>query len=64
MSRSARIGPGSGVGDTPLQQAVWRLRSRGCWDDAAALLEPHAEQSADAALGRAALLVEGCMFTG
>ncbi len=42
---------------------MWRLRSRGCWDDAAALLEPHSVGHASAALRRAALLVERCMFT-
>ncbi|MER7286568.1 hypothetical protein [Streptomyces lydicus] len=50
-------------GDDPLDRAVWRLRSRGCWDDAAALLEPHSARHASAALRRAALLVERCMFT-
>ncbi|MEU9120878.1 hypothetical protein AB0C96_13625 [Streptomyces sp. NPDC048506] len=50
-------------GDDPLDRAVWRLRSRGCWDDAAALLEPHAARHAPLALRRAALLVERCMFT-
>ncbi|WP_237323787.1 hypothetical protein [Streptomyces sp. MOE7] len=50
-------------GDDPLDRAVWRLRSRGCWDDAAALLEPHSVRHASAALRRAALLVERCMFT-
>ncbi|WP_411143840.1 hypothetical protein [Streptomyces sp. x-80] len=49
--------------DDPLDRAVWRLRSRGCWDDAAALLEPHAGRDAPAALRRAALLVERCMYT-
>ncbi|MDJ1136920.1 hypothetical protein NMN56_034270 [Streptomyces iconiensis] len=49
--------------DSPLGRAVWRLRSRGCWDDAAALLDPHAEHDPKAAVGRAALLVERCMFT-
>ncbi|MFJ9418900.1 hypothetical protein ACIRPT_32795 [Streptomyces sp. NPDC101227] len=53
----------SGADDDPLERAVWRLRSRGCWDDAAALLEPHAARHAPAALRRAALLVERCMFT-
>ncbi|WP_234430702.1 hypothetical protein [Streptomyces sp. NRRL F-4489] len=47
----------------PLDRAVWRLRSRGCWLDAAALLEPYAARRASAALRRAALLVERCMFT-
>ncbi|WSJ84498.1 hypothetical protein OG430_12230 [Streptomyces sp. NBC_01304] len=46
---------------TALQTAVWRLRSRGCWTDAAALLER--DESPDAALQRAALLVERCLFT-
>ncbi|MFI7102640.1 hypothetical protein ACIBK8_25155 [Streptomyces sp. NPDC050161] len=50
-------------GDDPLDRAVWRLRSRGCWDDAAALLEVHAARHAPSALRRAALLVEGCMYT-
>ncbi|WP_237773405.1 hypothetical protein [Streptomyces luteocolor] len=56
----------SGTGTTaehdPLQTAVWRLRSRGCWTDAAALLAPRA--GAAAALQRTALLVERCLFTG
>ncbi len=43
-----------------LQTAVWRLRSRGCWTDAAALLTP---DSAGASLQRASLLVERCLFT-
>jgi tetratricopeptide (TPR) repeat protein len=50
--------------DTPSERAVWRLRSRGCWDDAAALLEPLAAASPEAAVRRAALLGERCMFTG
>lgn len=49
--------------DSPLGQAVWRLRSRGCWEDAAALLEPYAQQHPQAAVGRAALFVERCMYT-
>ncbi|MFH8612233.1 hypothetical protein ACH4D5_32595 [Streptomyces sp. NPDC018029] len=56
----------SGTGTTaehdPLQTAVWRLRSRGCWTDAAELLASRA--GAAAALQRAALLVERCLFTG
>ncbi|MBC9712967.1 hypothetical protein H9Y04_10340 [Streptomyces sp. TRM66268-LWL] len=44
-----------------LQTAVWRLRSRGCWTDAAALLAP--DGSASTALQRASLLVERCLFT-
>ncbi|MFG2139671.1 hypothetical protein [Streptomyces sp. NPDC048650] len=53
----------TGAEDDPLDRAVWRLRSRGCWDDAAALLEARALDHAPTALRRAALLVEGCMFT-
>ncbi|WP_344324359.1 hypothetical protein [Streptomyces macrosporus] len=66
MSRSVRpVGSSGGAGDDPLDHAVWRLRSRGCWEDAAALLEPHVErEDAGAALRRAALLGESCMFTG
>ncbi|MFJ6694799.1 hypothetical protein ACIQM4_01810 [Streptomyces sp. NPDC091272] len=52
---------GDEEGGGPLQTAVWRLRSRGCWGDAAALLEPH--PGAAAALQRASLLVERCLFT-
>ncbi|MEU5543659.1 hypothetical protein AB0G85_14865 [Streptomyces sioyaensis] len=54
---------GTVEGDDPLDRAVWRLRSRGCWDDAAALLERHAIRHAPSALRRAALLVERCVFT-
>ncbi|MFD7662030.1 hypothetical protein [Streptomyces sp. NPDC059788] len=53
----------SAAGADALDRAVWRLRSRGCWDDAAALLEPHAAGSPPYAIRRAALLVERCMFT-
>lgn len=49
--------------EDPLQTAVWRLRSRGCWDDAAALLAPRATEPA-AALGRSTLLTEQCVYTG
>ncbi|MEI5007814.1 hypothetical protein RB196_11130 [Streptomyces sp. PmtA] len=56
-------GSGTTAGDDPLQTAVWRLRSRGCWTDAAALLAPHAA-SAALTLQRASLLVERCLFTG
>ncbi|RKN38379.1 hypothetical protein [Streptomyces hoynatensis] len=51
------------VNGDPLESAVWRLRSRGCWEDAAALLEPRAASEPKAALARAELLVERCMFT-
>ncbi|MFI1829328.1 hypothetical protein ACH41E_23195 [Streptomyces sp. NPDC020412] len=56
-------GSGTTAGDDPLQTAVWRLRSRGCWTDAAALLAPLAAEPA-VALERVGLLVERCMFTG
>ncbi|UCM91007.1 hypothetical protein [Streptomyces marincola] len=42
---------------------MWRLRSRGCWDDAAALLDAAARGEPGAALLRAELLIEQCMFT-
>lgn len=42
---------------------MWRLRSRGCWEDAAALLDLPAAGDPGAALQRAALLIERCMFT-
>ncbi|MFD8212052.1 hypothetical protein ACFV2S_37365, partial [Streptomyces sp. NPDC059695] len=48
--------------ETPVETAIWRLRSRGCWTDAAALLAPHATEPA-AALERAALLIERCLYT-
>ena len=48
---------------SPVDGAVWRLRSRGCWEDAAALLEEYAATDPGAAVRRAALLVERCMFT-
>jgi hypothetical protein len=56
-------GSGTTASDDPLQIAVWRLRSRGCWTDAAALLAPRAA-SAALTLQRASLLVERCLFTG
>ncbi|WP_190128154.1 hypothetical protein [Streptomyces mashuensis] len=61
--------PGGGGGslgedDDPLGRAVWRLRSRACWEDAAALLAPRAAQDAAAALRRTAVLTERCVFTG
>lgn len=43
--------------------AVWRLRSRGCWQEAAELLRPSAARDPTAALERAELLIEQCMFT-
>ncbi|WP_369232474.1 hypothetical protein AB5J56_10965 [Streptomyces sp. R21] len=60
MAHTAMSGSGTTAGDDPLQTAVWRLRSRACWADAAALLPPH---TAAAALQRASLLVERCLYT-
>lgn len=60
MAYPAMSGTGTTAGDDPLQTAVWRLRSRACWSDAAALLEP---RTAGAALQRAGLLVERCLYT-
>ncbi len=57
----AESGNVSGVGDA---DAVWRLRSRGCWTEAAALLAADSVADADTALRRAALLIEQCLFTG
>lgn len=62
MAHTAMSGSGTTAGDDPLQTAVWRLRSRGCWTDAAALLTDRADEPA-AALERAGLLVERCLFT-
>lgn len=42
---------------------VWRLRSRGCWGEAARLLEPESAESARAALERTTVLVERCLYT-
>ncbi|WP_439813380.1 hypothetical protein [Streptomyces sp. P9-2] len=53
-------GDGTTAEDDPLQTAVWRLRSRACWVDAAALLTPATPQPA---LQRASLLVERCLYT-
>ncbi len=52
---------GSGAYEDP--PAVWRLRSRGCWTEAAALLAPEGATDPDVALRRAALLIERCVFT-
>ncbi|KUO16068.1 hypothetical protein AQJ91_38125 [Streptomyces dysideae] len=60
MADTAMSGNGTTAGDDPLQTAVWRLRSRACWADAAALLQP---TTSDAALQRASLLVERCLYT-
>ncbi|MEV7684715.1 hypothetical protein [Streptomyces bungoensis] len=53
-------GNGTTPGDDPLQTAVWRLRSRACWADAAALLPVDTPAGA---LQRASLLVERCLYT-
>ncbi|MFF1690947.1 MULTISPECIES: hypothetical protein [unclassified Streptomyces] len=63
MAHTAMSGSGTTAGDDPLQTAVWRLRSRACWTDAAALLERLAATDARAALQRAALLGERCLYT-
>ncbi len=60
MAHTAMSGNGTTAGDDPLQTAVWRLRSRACWADAAALLP---RDTPAAALQRAALLVERCLYT-
>ncbi|MGW3730103.1 hypothetical protein, partial [Streptomyces sp. NPDC000851] len=60
MAHTAMSGTGTTSDDDPLQTAVWRLRSRACWADAAALLPP---TTPAAALQRAALLVERCLYT-
>jgi hypothetical protein len=43
--------------------AVWRLRSRACWAEAADLLAPLTARDPWAALRRAELLIEQCLFT-
>ncbi|MFF2652257.1 hypothetical protein [Streptomyces sp. NPDC058045] len=63
MAHTAMSGTGTTNGDDPLQTAVWRLRSRACWNDAAALLQERAAHEAGAALQRVALLVERCLYT-
>jgi tetratricopeptide (TPR) repeat protein len=60
VAHTAMSGTGTTAGDDPVQTAVWRLRSRACWADAAALLQPEA---AGASLQRASLLVERCLYT-
>ncbi|GAA3039415.1 hypothetical protein GCM10020000_17230 [Streptomyces olivoverticillatus] len=42
---------------------MWRLRSRACWEDAAALLAPRAATEPGTALRRTAVLTERCVFT-
>lgn len=65
MSRAGRVrSPEEDDPHDPRLVAVWRLRSRGCWDDAAALLAPFSADDPAVALRRAALLVEKCLFSG
>lgn len=65
MAHTAMSGSGTTADDDPpLQTAVWRLRSRACWTDAAALLEPDAATDPAAALQRTDLLTERCLYTG
>ncbi|WP_377274387.1 hypothetical protein [Peterkaempfera sp. SMS 1(5)a] len=42
---------------------MWRLRSRACWTEAAELLAPLAGRDPWAALRRAELLIEQCLYT-
>ncbi|MGW5235948.1 hypothetical protein ACWEQU_27575 [Streptomyces nodosus] len=60
MAHPAMSGTGTTADDDPLRTAVWRLRSRACWADAAALLRGRTAQDS---LLRAALLVERCLYT-
>lgn len=60
MAHTAMSGNGTTAEDDPLQTAVWRLRSRACWADAAAMITP---TTPAAALQRASLLVERCLYT-
>lgn len=52
-----------GAGPGGVADAVWRLRSRGCWQEAAELIRPQAGRDSAVALERAELLIEQCMFT-
>lgn len=64
MASTAMSGSGTTADDEPpLLTAVWRLRSRACWTDAAALLGPAAATDPAAALQRSALLTERCLYT-
>jgi len=56
----AMSGNGTTAGDDPLRTAVWRLRSRACWTEAAKLLP---SGTAAGALQRTTLLVERCLYT-
>ncbi|GHJ41068.1 hypothetical protein [Streptomyces sp. TS71-3] len=63
MARTAMSGIGATAENDPLQTAVWRLRSRACWADAATLLQERATTDPAAALQRVGLLVERCLYT-
>ncbi len=52
----------SGASEDP--PAVWRLRSRGCWTEAAELLAARGATDPSVALRRAGLMIERCVFTG
>jgi len=60
VAHTAMSGTGTTSADDPLQTAVWRLRSRACWADAADLLQP---DTPGASLQRASLLTERCLYT-
>ena len=63
--RTARIDDTrDGTAAEPAPDTVWLLRSRGCWQAAAALLEAQAARSPGAALDRAELLIERSLFEG
>lgn len=60
VAHPAMSGDGTTADEDPFRTAVWRLRSRACWGDAAALLTPDTPATA---LQRASLLVERCLYT-
>ncbi len=61
-AHAQRSGPAdAGPGQDPPE--VWRLRSRGCWAEAADLLAGRGESDPGTALRRARLLIERCVFT-
>ncbi|WP_165990100.1 hypothetical protein [Streptomyces sp. YIM 98790] len=57
------VRPDGSDGHDPLADSVWRLRARGCWEEAADLLAPAAAREHAAALLRTEVLVERCLFT-
>ncbi len=63
--RTARLDDSrDGTAAGPAPDTVWLLRSRGCWQAAAALLEAQAAHSPQVALDRAELLIERSLFEG